>query len=179
MSSGHLQPPWLRRSEANPSSPTTKRPILLDWSFCAYGQQDDGFERPVQANSPVDCLPGRGPAAAGRIRPPPPKVQFERTGLFAFRKRIAGRIRKAALGKCPVDTCNRRGMEQAKPSYRSTVIMLYCFINRISSRLTFSFCSSSSSWFRRFLEKSILIATGIMGLLDRPVNRPHFTSVLV
>ena len=74
---------------------------------------------------------------------------------------------------------NRRGMEQAKPSYRSTVIMLYCFINRISSRLTFSFCSSSSSWFRRFLEKSILMATGIMGLLDRPVNRPHFTSVLV
>ncbi len=75
--------------------------------------------------------------------------------------------------------CNSRGMERAKPSYRSTVIMLYCFINRISSRLTFSFCSSSSSWFRRFLEKSILIATGIMGLLDRPVNRPHFTSVLV
>ena len=150
-------------------------------------------------------------ASMVRIRPPPPKVQFERTGLFAFRKRIVGRIRKAALGKCPVDTCNRRGfaaakrirppppqkkdqsfwiglfvhvgnrrgIEQAKPSYRSTVIMLYCFINRISSRLTFSFCSSSSSWFRRFLEKSILMATGIMGLLDRPVNRPHFTSVLV
>ena len=28
----------------------------------------DGFERPVQANSPVDCLPGRGFAAAKRIR---------------------------------------------------------------------------------------------------------------
>ncbi len=53
-------------------------------------------------------------ASMVRIRPPPPKVQFERTGLFAFRKRIVGRIRKAALGKCPVDTCNRRGFAAAK-----------------------------------------------------------------
>ena len=41
-----------------------------DWSFCAFGHLEGGFERPVQANSPVDCLPGRGFSAEKRIRPP-------------------------------------------------------------------------------------------------------------
>ncbi len=45
-------------------------------------------------------------ASMVRIRPPPPeKDQSFWIGLFL----LCGRIRKAALGKCPVDTCNRRG----------------------------------------------------------------------
>ena len=53
-------------------------------------------------------------ASMVRIRPPPPqKDQFERIGLFVRLGKRQG-IRKAALGKCPVDTCNRRGFAAAK-----------------------------------------------------------------
>ena len=43
-----------------------KTAIRKDSGFFVVGE--DGFERPVQANSPVDCLPGRGFSAEKRIR---------------------------------------------------------------------------------------------------------------
>ena len=57
--------PWPARTRANPSSRTTAAPHR-GTLFLYMG----GFERPVQANMPGACLPGRGQRARGRIPPP-------------------------------------------------------------------------------------------------------------
>ena len=54
-------------------------------------------------------------ASMVRIRPPPPAKSTIRFGwCFLLVWVLGGRIRKAALCECPVDTCNRRGFSAEK-----------------------------------------------------------------
>ena len=52
--------------------PPQKNHYPMDSGFLWYGCWEGGFERAVQADMPVACLPTRGFSAEKRIRPPPP-----------------------------------------------------------------------------------------------------------